>query len=102
LKSYAPTVVCSEYNPHYEDYRTIAYNKDYEWDGTDHYGVSLPLLDRMMSSNGYTFVYSNNVNAFFIKDEFISNKKDFVYSDIANYANYHEHNHSGSWKIMSK
>jgi len=46
------------------------------------YGASLGALDRLAHVKGYTLVYANGVNAFFVRDDMLSNRADFQYADI--------------------
>jgi hypothetical protein len=54
---------------------TIGYDADHVWDGTDYQGASLASFNELLSEHSYTLVCCNaatGVNAFFIKNEFIS------------------------------
>lgn len=66
-------VVVVEYNalvsPHLS--RTVAYDPDFRWDSTDHFGASLRALAGLGRTKGYTLVHCERrgVNAFFVADE---------------------------------
>jgi len=75
-----PRVVISEYNanlpPHLS--RTIFYDPNFMWKGTDYFGASLLALKKLGELKGYTLVYCENTgaNAFFIANEALPG--DFV------------------------
>jgi hypothetical protein len=70
-----PRVVVVEYNANLgaDDALTIPYDPQHRWDGSDYYGASLPALERLGRSKGYTLVYCNTagVNAFFVRDDLL-------------------------------
>jgi len=79
-----PRVVIIEYNPHLgpDESKTIPFNVNYMWDGTRWYGASLRSLHRLGRSKGYTLIYANGVNAFFIRDDLIDNARDFTFEGV--------------------
>lgn len=70
-----PAIVVIEYNatisPH--DCRTIKYDPEFRWSGTDYYGASLLALERLGRKLGYGLVYCelNGTNAFFVRDKYL-------------------------------
>lgn len=81
---YSPSVVVMEYNAKIPptDSKTIAYEPDFSWDGTDYFGASLLALVRLACEKGYTLVgcESKGVNAFFVRNDKIEG--NFVVHDI--------------------
>lgn len=71
--AHRPRVVVVEYNAHVPPHecRTIAYEPDFDWSGTDYFGASLLALARLGRLKGYTLVHCERagVNAFFVADE---------------------------------
>ena len=77
ITNYSPRVVVIEYNssiPPTES-RVVSYDPDAVWDGTNYFGASLLALRNLGLEKGYTLVGcdNNGVNAFFCKNEVISN-----------------------------
>jgi hypothetical protein len=68
-----PRVVVIECNSHVSPLlsRSIPYDPDFQWDGTDQHGASLLALDQLARRTGYALVHveSRGVNAFFVADE---------------------------------
>lgn len=68
--NYHPRVVVIEYNAHCSalDRKTIAYDPNFRWSGTDYFGASLAALEEQGREKGYTLVYceKTGVNAFFV------------------------------------
>ena len=68
-----PRVVVAEYNANAgpDDRRTIAYEPEFVWSGTDYYGASLAALEQLGRSMGYVLVgcESLGVNAFFVRSD---------------------------------
>ena len=70
---YSPRVVVIEYNakipPH--ESKTIAYDPNFRWDGTDYFGASLLALVKLAQAKGYTLVgcERKGVNAFFVRND---------------------------------
>jgi len=65
-----PRVVVVEYNASYPPphRKTIVYDPNFRWTGTDYFGASLRALKELGEQKGYTLVYCENTgaNAFFI------------------------------------
>lgn len=72
-KAYQPRVVIIEYNathlPH-ED-KVIIYDPKGYWDKTNYFGASMLAMYHLGKSKGYSLVYANGVNLFFIRDDII-------------------------------
>lgn len=70
-----PRIVVAEYNGNLAADRalTIAANPDHRWDGSAHYGASLPALIALARRKGYTLVHCTQagVNAFFVRDDLL-------------------------------
>lgn len=68
-----PRVAVLEYNatvpPHL--CRTIRYDPDFQWSGSDYFGASLLALEQLGRHKGYTLVYCEwtGTNSFFVADE---------------------------------
>jgi len=82
--TYNPRVIIVEYNPHLwpNESKVVPFDIEYQWDGTQWYGASLRALHRLGLSKGYTLVYANGVNAFFIRDDLIGNAEDFQFESV--------------------
>jgi len=91
--SYSPRVVIVEYNPAFgpDESKTIPFDPTYTWDGTRWYGASLRALQRLGESRGYTLVYANGVNAFFVRDELLGNASAFSFERIHGFRGRLEH-----------
>ena len=80
---YSPNVVIIEFNssiPPTES-RVVPYDPNAIWDGTNYFGASLLALQKLGIEKGYTLLGcdDNGVNAFFCRDELIS---DFQIKNI--------------------
>lgn len=75
IKEYSPRAVVIEYNASLgpSDSKTIPYDPDFRWDGTNFCGASLLALYKLGRSKGYTLLGcdSQGVNAFFVRDDAI-------------------------------
>jgi len=96
--SYRPRIVIIEYNPslHIDESCVMPFDISYIWDGTQYYGASLLALHKLGESKGYTLVYANGVNAFFVRTDLISNATEFNYESVYNYRGrllYHRADH---------
>lgn len=81
---YRPTLVITEYNANFgkDESVVMPYDADYRWDSTKYYGASLAAMQKLGDSKGYTLVYSNGVNAFFVLNSLLDNSNDFDRSDV--------------------
>jgi len=81
---YSPRVVLVEYNAVIpsDQSKTVVYNPNARWDGTDYFGASLLALVKLGNSKGYTLIgcESCGVNAFFVRDELI--ERNFIAKSI--------------------
>jgi hypothetical protein len=92
--TYDPRVVVIEYNASLaaHESKTIKYDPNFRWSKygcTKYYGTSLLALKKLGDKKGYTLIYANGVNAFFVKSTLISNPDEFVYERIYRYRNLH-------------
>jgi hypothetical protein len=76
ISNYHPRVVIMEYNAHVPPTisKTIPYQADFCWDGTDYFGASLLALATLGKQKGYTLIGTdrNGVNAFFVLTELVA------------------------------
>ena len=76
IAQYHPRVVIIEYNAHIPptESKTIPYQPDFCWDGTDYFGASLLSLKKLGEHKGYTLIGTdrNGVNAFFVQEKIIA------------------------------
>lgn len=88
---FKPRVVLVEVNSHFDIYdaKTIAYDPYHRWRGDTYYGASLAAFDMLAKDKGYTLVYYNAANAFFVRSDILANAAEFVYEDIAFRKDYH-------------
>ena len=96
---YRPKIVITEYNGSFppDVSVTMPFNPGHYWDCKNNNGASLLAFNKLALSKGYTFVYSNGVNAFFVRDDMIANKSDFVFSDLHVQAHYHPDDPTAVW-----
>lgn len=77
IKGYSPRVVVVEYNSSIlpTKSKTIKYDPNQVWDGTNYFGASLLALVKLGKLKGYTLIGCNNwgVNAFFIRNDLVKN-----------------------------
>jgi hypothetical protein len=88
---YRPSVLVIEYNANFgpEESKVIPFNAAYQWDGTKYFGASLRALFNLGRSKGYLLVYSNGVNAFFVKRHLVNNAADFTFDKIYRHRDIH-------------
>jgi hypothetical protein len=69
LTSCRPRVVVIEYNPRWgpSKSRTVAYDPERRWDGTNYYGASVLALTRLGAEKGYDLVASTRSNLIFVQ-----------------------------------
>jgi hypothetical protein len=86
-----PRVVILEVNAHFDpqESKTIAWNIEHVWQGDTYYGASLAAMTKLSADKGYTLVYWNGANAFYIRTDLMANPQDFVYEELASRADYH-------------
>lgn len=61
----------------FESSVTIQFDVNHVWDGTIYQGASLRALDKLARCKQYTLVHTNGINAFFIRDDLVSNRSEF-------------------------
>lgn len=70
-----PRLVVAEYNGNLAMDRALTIPEDpaHRWDGSSHYGASLPALVALARRKGYTLVHCSQagVNAFFVRDDLL-------------------------------
>lgn len=84
IDGYSPRVVVIEYNasiPPTES-KTIIYNPNARWDGTNYFGASLLALVKLGKRKGYALIgcEKKGVNAFFVRNDLIKN--NFVIKNV--------------------
>lgn len=67
--TFQPRVVVIEYNPrfHWRKVRTVSYDPDRVWDGTNYYGASIGALCALGREKGYDLVGSTRSNLVFVQ-----------------------------------
>lgn len=90
--TYRPSLIVIEYNGHKSISESVSVPLDpqFRWDGTDFYGASLLALNKLAVRKGYTLVFANSVNAFFVLSSVLSNAAQFKYEKLYRPANNHE------------
>ena len=81
---YRPKVMIVEFNGSLgpDASITVPFDTSFTWDQSVYQGASLSALDKLAKGKFYTLVYSNGVNAIFIRDDLVSNTSDFKFEDI--------------------
>ncbi len=81
---YRPKVVICEFNGSFgtDESVTIRFDINHRWDGTVYHGASLRALNKLAVAKGYQLVWSNGVNAAFVRDDLVSNQSDFKLETI--------------------
>lgn len=68
-----PNVIIAEFNPAFIDHRTIKYNPDHVWDGTDYYGFSFEAGKKLFEKHGYKVIFNvANMNMIAVRDDLIN------------------------------
>lgn len=69
---YVPRILVCEFNGHFtkDQCLTIPYNKDFWFCGTRYYGASARAMHRLANELGLALVYSNEVNMFFVENQY--------------------------------
>lgn len=85
--TYRPRVLVVEYNQRLAANVSKTIRYDPEFSGAKngsaaYYGASLLALKKLGDGKGYTLVYANRVNAFFIRSDLVDNKDAFLYDRI--------------------
>jgi hypothetical protein len=81
---YRPKVMIIEYNVGQgsEVSVSIQFNVNHKWDGTRYHGASIVAMNKIAKAKFYTLVYTNIGNAFYVRDDLVSNKSDFVFERL--------------------
>ena len=70
---FTPFVIIAEFNAAFTDSRTIKYNPDHEWDGTDYYGFSFDAGVKLAEKHGYKVIFQNNdMNMYMVREDLIN------------------------------
>ena len=76
LKHYSCDIIIVEYNGFHgvtED-KIIKYDSKGRWDHSVYFGASLLALNKLCELFGYSLVYSNGVNGFFVRKDILTDK----------------------------
>ena len=92
---FRPSVAVIEYNASIlpAESRVIPFDPSYSWDGTKWYGASLRSLWSLGMDKGYTLVYANGVNAFFVRNDLVDNKDAFPFEQVYRHRSEHPPDH---------
>ena len=73
LPFYQPPIVIAEFNPAFSDSRTIKYNPNHVWDGTDYYGFSFEAGKKLFENHGYKVIFNvANMNMIAVRADLIN------------------------------
>jgi len=73
IKRAEPLVIIAEFNPAFTDSRTIKYNPDHIWDGTDYYGFSFEAGVKLAETNGYKVIFQiADMNMIMVRHDLIN------------------------------
>lgn len=73
LPFYQPLIVIAEFNAAFSDSRTIKYNPDHVWDGTDYYGFSFEAGKKLFEKHGYKVIFNvANMNMIAVREDLIN------------------------------
>ncbi len=65
-------IIVAEFNAHYEDSRTIEYQPDFVWDGSNYYGFSFKAGLHLANKHGYKVIFQNdNLNMYMVREDLI-------------------------------
>jgi hypothetical protein len=80
---FQPRVVVLEYNGHFgpDDARTVGFDTKFRWNGSKYFGATYAALRAVGASKGYTVVYANGVNMFFVRGDLLANAAAFQAMD---------------------
>lgn len=71
-KPFTPFVIIAEFNPAFTDSRTIKYNPDHVWDGTDYYGFSFEAGKKLAEKHGYKVIFQiADMNMIMVREDLI-------------------------------
>lgn len=73
LPYYKPEIVIAEFNSAFTDSRTIKYNPDHVWDGTDYFGFSFDAGVKLAEKHGYKVIFQiADMNMIMVREDFIN------------------------------
>jgi hypothetical protein len=73
LTFYKPPFIIAEFNAAFTDSRTIKYNPDHVWDGTDYYGFSFEAGVKLAEANGYKVIFQiADMNMIMVRHDLIN------------------------------
>ena len=96
----SPPIVIIEYNANLplEKSVVVPFNVNYRWDSTKYFGASFMALTKLGIGKGYIPIYSNGVNIFFVKKDYIENWYDFAIVSVFKQLDLHAGDiESGQW-----
>lgn len=71
-KEYKEPIFIAEFNAAFSDSRTIKYNPDHVWDGTDYYGFSFEAGKKLFEKHGYKVIFNvANMNMIAVREDLI-------------------------------
>ena len=82
---YRPSLIIIEMNPNFRTLNesvTVVFDPNFRWDGTRYQGASLGALVKLGRDKGYKLVYTNGINAFFVRADLLANPGDFNDEDL--------------------
>lgn len=72
LSHHQPPIVITEFNSAFDDARTIKYNPDHAWDGTDYFGFSFKAGEKLADKHGYKVIFQiANMNMIMVRTDLI-------------------------------
>lgn len=78
IEGYSARVVVIEYNASMlpNESKTIPYDPEFHWDGSNYFGASLLALAKLGRRKGYTLIGcdSQGINAFFVRDDLVGDR----------------------------
>ena len=89
---FQPTIIIIEQNPNFltlNEALTVPFDPRFQWDGTKYYGASLGALVKIGTNKGYKLVYSNGVNAFFLRSDLLGNPEEFKDDELLIFVDQH-------------
>jgi hypothetical protein len=69
---FTPLVIIAEFNAAFTDSRTIKYNSDHVWDGTDYYGFSFEAGKKLAEKHGYKVIFQvADMNMILVREDLV-------------------------------
>ncbi len=66
-----PFVICVEYNSHYDDSRTVAYDPNFSHQLDDYYGATPKALQEALGEEYTPINFTNGLNVFFMRQDYV-------------------------------